>query len=198
MEINGGKPPQRISKMSHGKSKQEVLCDILNAYKNHPSIIQIEKKFNGQNFFGKENFFFKSATPLEIEKLIKCRDANKAAGIDTIPPKLIKIAADFLTPLLTVAMNKSTEENIFPHSVKIASVIPLDKEKANKTEISNYRPVSGLNTFSKFYEKSIKKQLVGFMEEYFSSLISAHRTSYSSQHVIIRLLEEWRKKLTIS
>ena len=33
------------------------------------------------------------------------------------------------------------------------------------------------------------------MEEYFSPLISAYRTNYSSQHVIIRLLEEWRKKL---
>ena len=33
------------------------------------------------------------------------------------------------------------------------------------------------------------------MEEYFSPLISAYRISYSSQHVIIRLLEEWRIKL---
>ena len=88
-------PPKNLSKMSHGKSKQEVLCDILNAYKTHPSIKQTEKKFNGQNFFRKEKFFFKPVTPPEIEKLIKCLDTNKAAGIDTIPPKLIKIAADF-------------------------------------------------------------------------------------------------------
>ena len=52
-----------------------------------------------------------------------------------------------------------------------------------------------LNTFSKVYEKVIKKQLVRFMEEYFSPLISAYRTNYSSQHVIIRLLEEWIKNL---
>ena len=73
-------------------------------------------------------------------------------------------------------------------------MIPLDKGKPNKNEISNYRPVSVLNTFSKFYEKVIKKQLVGFMKQYFSPLISAHRTNYSSKHVI-RLLGEWRKKL---
>ena len=81
--------------MSHGKSKQEVLCYILNAYKTHPSIKQIEKKFNRKNVPGKEKFFFKPVTPPEIEKLIKCLDTNKAAGIDTIPPKLIKIAVDF-------------------------------------------------------------------------------------------------------
>ena len=181
--------------MSHDKSKQEVICDILTAYKTHPSIKQIEKKFNEQNFFRKEKFFFRPATPSEIKNLINCLNTNKAAGIDTIPSKLIKIAADFLTPLLTVAINKSIEENIFPDSAKIASVIPLDKGKPNKNEISNYRPVSVLNTFSKFNKKVIKNQLVRFMGEYFSSLISVYRTNYTSQHVIIRLLEEWRKKL---
>ena len=115
-----------------------------------------------------------------MENLIKCLDKNKAAGKDTIPPKLTKIASDCLTSLLTVAINKSIEENIFPDSAKIASVIPLDKGKPNKTQISNYKPVSVLNlSFSKFYEKAIKKQLVGFMEEYFSPLISAYRTNYS-------------------
>ena len=37
------------SYLSNSKSKQEVLCDILNAYKTNPSIKQIEKKFNGQS-----------------------------------------------------------------------------------------------------------------------------------------------------
>ena len=39
--------------MSYDKSKHEVLSDILNAYKNHPSINQLENKVNMQNFFGK-------------------------------------------------------------------------------------------------------------------------------------------------
>ena len=58
----------------------------------------------------------------------------------------------------------------------MASVIPLDKGKPNENEISNYRPV--LNTFSKFYEKVIKKQLVRFMEEYFLPLMSAYICDY--------------------
>ena len=39
-------------------------------------------------------------------KNIKCFDINKAAGVDTIPSKLIKIAADFLTLLLIASINK--------------------------------------------------------------------------------------------
>ena len=68
VEIRRGKHPKYLSKMSHGKSKQEVPRDILNAYKTHPSIKQIEKKFNGQNFFRKEKLFFKPVTPPESEK----------------------------------------------------------------------------------------------------------------------------------
>ena len=131
-----------------------------------------------------------------MENLINCLDKNKAAGIDTIPPKLTKIASDFLTPPLTVAINKSIEENIFPDSAKIASVIPLDKGKPNKTQISNYTPVSVLNfSFSKFYEKAIKKQLVGFMEEYFSPLISANRTNYSSNTCYYSITRRMKKEI---
>ena len=74
-------------------------------------------------------------------------------------------------------------------------MITLGKGKPNKNEILNYRPVSVLNTFSKFYEKVIKNQLLRFMKEHFSHLISAYRTNYSSQHAIIQLIEEWIKNL---
>ena len=74
--------------------------------------------------------------------------------------------------------------------------IPIQFEQVScQFEMSNYRPVSVLNTFSKFYKKVIKKQLVRFMEEHFSPSISAYRANYSSQYVIIRLLEERRKNL---
>ena len=52
-----------------------------------------------------------------------------------------------------------------------------------------------LKVLRKKNKKKKKKKLVTFMEEYFSPLISANRTSHNSQHVIIRLLEEWRKEL---
>ena len=41
----------------------------------------------------------------------------------------------FLTPLLTAATNKSIEENIFPDSAKIASIVPFEKWKTNETDL---------------------------------------------------------------
>ena len=147
--------------MSHGESKQEVLCDILNAFKNHHGIKLINKKIKENKldwevFLGKEKFFFKPAIPIEIKKLIKCLDKNKTAGIVIIPPKLIKIAVDFLTQLLTTAINKNAYRGkYFPRLCKAVVyiscidflIVPLDKGKPNKNEIPNFTPVNVLNTF---------------------------------------------------
>ena len=92
-------------------------------------------------------------------------------------------------------MNSSIENSVFPENAKIASVLPLDKGKPDKNDISSFRPVGLLNTFSKFYERVIKDQLVQSMENYFSPMVSAYRKHYSTQHVMTRLVEEWREHL---
>ena len=114
---------------------------------------------------------------------------KKATGIDTIPPKLIKVAVEFLTSLLTRSINSSIE-HIFPDLAKTTLAVPLDKGKPNKNDLENFRPVSILNTFSEIYESVIKNQLLYGMENVFSPQISAYRKNCNSQHVIIRLIEE--------
>ena len=61
--------------------------------------------------------------------------------------------------------------------------------------MTNFRPVSVLNTFSKFYEKIVKDSLISKMERHFSPFISAYRKSFSTEHVLNTLLEDWRNKL---
>ena len=44
------------------------------------------------------------------------------------------------------------QHSTFPDSVKVASVVPLDKGKPTKHYVSNFTPVSILNNFSKILE----------------------------------------------
>ena len=44
------------------------------------------------------------------------------------------------------------------------------------------------------HKKVIKNQLVSYFDKYLSPFISAYRKSYSTQQVLIRLLEEWRER----
>jgi hypothetical protein len=54
--------------------------------------------------------------------------------------------------------NKILSTGILPERLKFSEVKPLYK-KENKTEFSNYRPISLLTSFSKITEKIIYKRL---------------------------------------
>ena len=91
----------------------QSVRDIVNSYKNHPSIIAIKQVVNGSDVSDSERFSFKTVNESEIKDLLKNLDIKKASGIDTIPPKLVKLSADFLSPLLTKAINTSIAQNVF-------------------------------------------------------------------------------------
>ena len=71
----------------------------------------------------------------------------------------------------------------------------MDKNEPVRTTEKNYRPVSLLNAFSKIYEKIIKDQLIPHLDRSLSKFIAAYRQQYNTQHVLIRMIEEWRRNL---
>ena len=112
-----------------------------------------------------------------------------------IPPKLVHLAARELSVPLTKAINISTRNSTFPERAKKAAVTPLDKGEPIRTVEKNFRPVSILNAFSKIYEKIVKEQISPFLEKTLSVFIAAYRKAYGTQHVLIRMLEDWKIKL---
>ena len=107
----------------------------------------------------------------------------------------MKLSANILSEPLTKTINDSLTMGIFPDAAKIAAVSPVDKGTDNKNSISNFRPVRVLSVFSKIFQAVIKNQLALYLENIFSSFLSAYRENYSTQHVLIRLVEEWKKHL---
>ena len=71
----------------------------------------------------------------------------------------------------------------------------MDNKTDDKNCVLNFRSISVLNCFSKVYKNILKPQLVKKMNNLFSPFISAYRASYNTQHVLVRLIEEWRKNL---
>ena len=84
---------------------------------------------------------------------------------------------------------------MFPDNAKTTCVSPLDKHTDDKYSVTNFRPVSVLNIFSKIYEKVVKDFLISKMEHHFSPFISVYRKSFSAEQVLVRLLQNWRNKL---
>ena len=86
---------------------------------------------------------------------------------------------------------KDISNNKFPENAKTATVRPIFK-RGNRTEIKNYRPVNLLNIFTKIYEDFLHESLTNYVDSFLSKFISAYRKSYSSNHVLIRLIESWK------
>ena len=122
-------------------------------------------------------------TTKEINAILKSLNSKKASGTDKIPTKL------------SITINNSISTSTFPNNAKIASVVPIDKKTDDKYVISNFRAVSILNCLSKVYENVIENELLTFMNVHLSPFLSAYRKNCNTQHVLLRLLEEWREHL---
>ena len=60
---------------------------------------------------------------------------------------------------------------------------------------SHYNPVNLLNGFSKIYERFLHDSLSNFTDEMLSKFVSPYKKSYSSNHVLLKLIEDWKKSL---
>ena len=95
-----------------------------------------------------------------------------------------------LSNIITCDISK----NKYYNHADTATVRPIFK-KDDRTKIKNYRPVSLLNMFSKIYERFLHENLTNYVNTFLSKFISAYCKSYSTNHVLIRLTENWKKSL---
>ena len=95
-------------------------------------------------------------------------------------------------PYLTVTINYSLRENIFPEELKRSEVIPLYK-KLDPLKKENYRPVSLLSHLSKVFDRIIHKQTNTYMEDKLSKYLTGFRKSHGTQHLLVTMLEKWKK-----
>ena len=170
------------------QEKEATLDSILERYSSHPRIVSIKMHCPNDG----PKFKFTKANPDNICQVIKDMKSHTSMGIDNIPPRLLIMAADIIADPLTDLINATMlEESIFPDAEKRASVTPVFK-KDDKLLKTNYRPICVLNVFSNVFERFLLNQMLAFIDNVMSSLLSAYRSKYSTQHVLLRLIEQWR------
>jgi len=96
----------------------------------------------------------------EVYSVLSQLDPNKATGIDTISPKILKYCAFTLTRPLCHLFNRSLASGIIPQEWKIHLVVPVYKT-ADRSSVKNYRPISLLSNTSKVLESLIYSKIIG-------------------------------------
>ena len=110
------------------------------------------------------SFFLKPITTHECLKLIKKLKVSKTT-IDCISVEIFKKIANEIATTLTYLINFSFECGIFPDLFKVARISAIHK-KGDKTQPSNYRPISSLPYISKIFEWSMANRLISFFDRY--------------------------------
>ena len=82
----------------------------------------------------------------------------------------------------------------FDDGMKFADITPVHK-KDDVTNKSNYRPISGLPSGSKVFERIIQNQIAIFFETCLNLYLCGYRKGYNVQHALIALIERWRVSL---
>ena len=144
-----------------GNIKDPVSKAILK-YKNHPSILAIQK------YSKNKTFHFKEVNFGEVEKEILKLDKTKASQKTDIPTRIIKENIDIFSDFLCTSMNSAIKSSSFLSSLKLADVTPVHK-KERKDMKENFRSVSILTTLSKFFEKCMFAQMSTFFDNIFSN-----------------------------
>ena len=109
------------------------------------------------------SFTLKPSSISRTKKFISSLKNKSSSGDDAISNKTVKTLKNEISRPLTYIINKSIETSSYPTSWKISRCFPLYKKNEKKL-INNYRPISLQNCLSKVLEKTVKKQVVDYLE----------------------------------
>ena len=133
-----------------------------------------------------------------VSNVLSKIDEKKATGLDMIPSKLLKMAANIVAPSLTSIFSKSILTGIYPNDWKTAKVTPLFK-KGIKSDPNNYRqepimmgscyrPISVIPIISKVFERIVYNQLFHYLDD--NKLLLGCQSGFRSLHSTLTALLE--------
>ena len=163
---------------------------LLKNTKNHPSINAITKRMKN---LGNFNFRFTFISHDDVVKELNKLKSKKASQKTDIPVKIVKENVD-ISHFLYHNFNNSLSCSTFPTGMKYADVTPIHK-KDDKTDKTNYRPMSILPNLSKVYERLMYNQISPYFDSVFSKFQFGFRKGFNAHHCLLAVVENWRKTL---
>lgn len=101
---------------------------------------------------------------LEVKVIITTLAAEKAPGIDLLPPEVYKNNSEWWAPILAKLFTYINDTGIFPDSWKQSIIFPIHK-KGDATNPQNYCPISLLDISLKIYTQLLLDKLSSWAED---------------------------------
>ena len=95
-----------------------------------------------------------------------------------------------IAPVITKLYNCCLTLGTFPDVLKLAEIIPLYK-KGRKELCSNYRPISLLSPFSKFFEKCLYNGICNFFDKHNHNQFGFRRENCSTANAVSEICDDF-------
>ena len=125
-----------------------------------------------------KQFKFQEVTVEFVKNELLNIDCKKAVGIDGLHPKLLKLAAEYISVPISFLFNCSLQSSFIPMDFKMARISPI--HKGGTYEINNFRPISVLPVLSKILEKAVHKQLYTYLNK--NNMLSSQQSGFRPSH----------------
>ena len=139
------------------------------------------------------NFRFSPVNEEWVKKALMKLNSNSNVDILGFDRKLLRCSAEIISPIICKFFNASLITSTVISDWKMARVTPVFKEKGDKSDFSNYRPISVIGHISKLFEMVIHRQLLEYFHE--SNLISLDQSAYlkhrNTQTALHRVIDDW-------
>ena len=169
--------------LNETEDETDLISRIIKKYESHPGILKIREVCEGT-----DTLCFEHTAYENLYNEILLLNPSKACPKDSIPPNVIKHHCDIFALKLHIDFNISIDTGIFPTNLKLADITPVHK-KGDRTDKTEYRPVSILPAISKVFEKLLFHQINDFMNPKLSQNQCGFRKGFSAQHCLILMLE---------
>ena len=152
-----------------------------------PSPFAFNKSHTGQKLND-----FTPVTPAEVTKLLNSM-FSKSSPLDYVSTSLLKSCARTFSILISHLANLSFDQAAFPSKFKHALITPFLKNPGLfKSDPSNFRPISNLNTIGKILERLALARLLPHLSisPSLSPLRSAYRKFHSTETALLKLTND--------
>lgn len=153
-------------------SDQIEICNAFNTYfvSIGENIINSVPKTN-VNFHSylpppiQDSFFISPTTPAEVELVSKQLKGKTSTDVNDISTSMVKSVISSIKEPLAHIFNLSAQLGKFPDCFKVSKTICIFKQGA-RTDMSNYRGISLVNSFSKLFERLLANRLLNFLNKH--------------------------------
>ena len=139
----------------------------------------------------------------DVSSVLNSLDPTKAMGCDKIGPKTLKFCSSALASPLTHLFTLCIKRHTIPEEWKHHTITPVFKS-GDRSQVTNYRPISLLCSISKVLETIIYGKIIGFIRPKISqsqfgflSNSSCLTQQLTALHNIFKSLDEKREVDTI-